>query len=84
MTEVENKAIKFDKMVKYKLNDELGLFEKYDEILSEVRARIIKYKAENVIDIGCGTGNLCRELSDKLYVLEMDQNIEMITEAKKI
>lgn len=72
MTEANNKGIKFDKMVKDKINDELGLFEKYDEILSEIRNRIIKHKAERVIDIGCGTGNLCGELSDKIEVIGVD------------
>lgn len=82
MTEANNKGIKFDKMVKDKDNDELGLFEKYDEILSEIRSRIIKHKAERVIDIGCGTGNLCGELSEKIEVMGVDSNLEMLEHAK--
>lgn len=78
-----NKAIRFDKMVRDKSNDELGLFEKYDEILCEIRNRIKKHNASNVIDIGCGTGNLCGELCDELDVLGIDQSLEMISEAKK-
>ena len=78
----ENKAIKFDKMVKDKSNDELGLFEKYDEILSEIRSRIIEHKAKSVIDIGCGTCNLCGELSDKMNIIGIDQSLEMIEQAK--
>lgn len=78
----DNKAVKFDKMIRDKSNDELGLFEMYDEILSEVRDRIIKHRAKKVIDIGCGTGNLCGELSDSLEVLGIDQSLEMILQAK--
>ena len=83
MTEVNNKGIKFDKMVRDKDNDELGLFEKYDEILSEIRNRIINHKATRVIDIGCGTGNLCGELSDKMEVMGVDSNLEMLEHARK-
>lgn len=82
MKETNNKGMKFDKMVKDKVNDELGLFEKYDEILSEMRSRIIKHKAKSVIDIGCGTGNLCGELSDKIEVIGVDSNLEMLEHAK--
>lgn len=78
----DNKAVKFDKMVRDKINDELGLFEMYDEILEEIRNRIIKYDAKKVIDIGCGTGNLCGKLSDSLEVLGIDQSLEMILQAK--
>ncbi len=79
----DNKAIRFDKMVRDKSNDELGLFEKYDEILCEIRKRIIKHKAVSVIDIGCGTGNLCGELSGEMDVIGIDQSLEMILQAKK-
>jgi len=82
MTEVNNKGIKFDKMVRDKDNDELGLFEKYDEILFEIRSRISKHKAKSVIDIGCGTGNLCGELSEKIEVIGVDSNLEMLEHAK--
>lgn len=81
--EFNNKAIKFDKMVRDRSNDELGLFEKYDEILSEIRSRIIKHKSLKVLDIGCGTGNLCGELSDKIDIVGIDTNPEMISHAKK-
>ena len=62
----DNKAVKFDKMVRDKANDELGLFSMYDDILVDIRNRIIEYKAKKVIDIGCGTGNLCGELCDSI------------------
>ena len=83
MLEVDNKAIKFDKMVRNRSNDELGLFEKYDEILSKIRGRIIEHKAVSVIDVGCGTGNLCGELSEIMDITGIDQSLEMILEAKK-
>ena len=78
MLESDNKAIKFDKMVRDKSNDELGLFEKYDEILADIRSRIIEHKAVSVIDIGCGTGNLCGELSCQMDILGIDSSLEMI------
>jgi putative AdoMet-dependent methyltransferase len=79
----DNKAIKFDKMIRDKSNDELGLFDKYDEILSEIRSRIIENKAVSVIDIGCRTGNLCGELSGEMDIIGIDQSLEMILQAKK-
>ena len=78
----DNKAVKFDKMVRDKTNDELGLFSMYDEILADIRNKIIQYKAKNVIDIGCGTGNLCGELSGSIQVLGIDQSLEMLLQAK--
>jgi putative AdoMet-dependent methyltransferase len=83
MLKPENKALKFDKMVKDRLNDELGLFENYDEIFCEIRNRIIKYEAISVVDIGCGTGNLCGELSEKIDVIGIDKSLEMILHAEK-
>lgn len=78
----DNKAVKFDEMLRDKTNDELGLFSMYDEILDDIRNRIIKYNAKKVIDIGCGTGNLCGELSDSIEVLGIDQSLEMILQVK--
>ncbi|AEB76464.1 hypothetical protein [Clostridium botulinum] len=40
MNRKNNKAIRFNEMLKYILNDELGLFEKHDEVLKEIRRRI--------------------------------------------
>lgn len=74
---------RFDIMVRDRTNDHLGLFEKYDEILCEVRDRIKKYNAKTVLDIGCGTGNLCGELSDTIDVLGLDKSLEMIQYAKE-
>ncbi|WBW96296.1 MerR family transcriptional regulator [Oceanirhabdus sp. W0125-5] len=79
----DNKAIRFDKMVRDRSNDELGLFDKYDEILDEVRKRIIEHKSVKVVDIGCGTGNLCGELSEKMDVIGVDQSLEMLLQARK-
>jgi len=83
IVESDNKAIKFDKMVRDRSNDELGLFEKYDEILLKIRSRIIEHGASSVLDIGCGTGNLCGELSDKIDIVGIDSSLEMILHAKK-
>lgn len=78
-----NKAVKFDNLVKDRSNDELGLFANYDVILEEIRGRIKKYKAQSILDIGCGTGNLCGELSNSFDVIGMDQSLEMLLQAKK-
>lgn len=79
----DNKAVKFDNMIKDAAGDELGLFEKYDEIFSAVRKRILELGAKKIIDIGCGTGNLCGELSESLEVVGIDQSLEMLIRAKK-
>lgn len=79
---MHNKAMRFDEMVRGKTNDELGLFSMYDEILRDVRDRIKDSNAQRVIDIGCGTGNLCGELSNTIEVLGIDQSLEMIEHAK--
>jgi len=78
-----NRAVKFDEMVKDRSRDELGWFEKYDEILGEIRKRIIDYGAKSILDIGCGTGNLCGELSNRLDVIGIDQSLEMLLQAKR-
>lgn len=78
-----DKASRFDRMVKEKKNDELGLFEKYEETLAEIRKRIIKYKAKTVVDMGCGTGNLCGELSKEIEALGIDKSLEMLEGAKR-
>jgi ubiquinone/menaquinone biosynthesis C-methylase UbiE len=79
----DNKAMKYDRMVNNSSDDELGLFEKYDEIMEEIRCMIIGHKAEDVLDIGCGTGNLCGSLSSKINVVGMDQSLEMLLQAKR-
>ncbi len=78
-----NKAIKFDNLVRDITNDELGLFTNYDEILEEIRARIAKHEAKTILDIGCGTGNLCGALSNRFDVIGIDQSLEMLIQAKK-
>lgn len=78
-----NKAVKFDELVKDQSRDELGLFRKYDEILEETRRRIVEHGAKSILDIGCGTGNLCGELSKKLDVMGIDQSLEMLLQAKR-
>ncbi|WP_432662842.1 MerR family transcriptional regulator [Wukongibacter baidiensis] len=78
-----NKAVKFDELVRDRSRDELGLFEKYDEIFDDVRRRIMEHGAKSLLDIGCGTGNLCGELSSKLDTIGIDQSIEMLLQAKR-
>jgi putative AdoMet-dependent methyltransferase len=81
--EVLNKGAKYDKMVQEKSGDELGLFNKYEDIFIMVRNKIIGYEIKNIIDFGCGTGNLCGSLSEKINVIGIDKNSEMIQEGKR-
>ncbi|MDT8717937.1 class I SAM-dependent methyltransferase [Clostridium sp. 19966] len=78
-----NKGEKYDYMLKNIKDDELGLFEKYEEILNEIREIILTYNAEAVLDIGCGTANLCGPISRKIKVIGIDKNEEMLLQAKK-
>lgn len=77
-----NRAIKYNKMVKERKDDELGLFEKYEEILHDVRKYILESNPYTIIDIGCGTGNLCGTISDKINVIGIDKNEEMLEYVK--
>lgn len=79
----EDKAVRYDKMVQKPIDDELGLFEKYDEVLEEIRRKILHHGAKTVVDIGCGTGNLCGELSTGIEVTGIDQSPEMLARAKE-
>lgn len=73
-----NKGILYDKMVQEKSDDELGLFDKYEETFMKIRNKILGYNIESVIDFGCGTGNLCGPLSEEIHVIGIDKNPEMI------
>lgn len=73
-----NKGRRYDEMVSSKQNDELGLFDGYDQMLDQIRESVLEINAKRVLDIGCGTGNLCGPISEKIYVLGIDKNIEMI------
>ncbi|MDD3225702.1 MAG: MerR family transcriptional regulator [Clostridium sp.] len=78
-------AKNYDSSVKGNLDDDLNLFEKYDFILQSAANIIIKNNAKNVIDIGCGTGNLYGKLNNDSVVkfIGVDQSVEMLIEAKK-
>jgi putative AdoMet-dependent methyltransferase len=78
-----NKGARYDKMVQEKSGDELGLFDKYEETFVRIRDKITKYDIRNVIDFGCGTGNLCGLLSEKINVIGIDKSVEMLQEGKK-
>lgn len=77
-----NKGTNYDKTVASPCDDELGLFEKYEEVLQMVRDRINKYNCTSVIDFGCGTGNLCGPLSNSIEVIGIDKSIDMINTGK--
>lgn len=78
-----NKGVIYDKMVKEKSGDELGLFDKYEDIFVKIREKMIKYDTKNIIDFGCGTGNLCGLLSEEMKVVGIDKSSEMIHEGKR-
>lgn len=80
---MDNKAMRYDRMVRDRKDDELGLFEKYEEIMEEIRGLIIGAGDSYVLDIGCGTGNLCGSLPGGINVVGMDQSLEMLQEAKR-
>lgn len=73
----------YDKTVKNNINDELHLFDKYDFVLDSVVKIINKNNALNVLDIGCGTGNLFGKLNDRINYVGVDQSIEMLLQAKR-
>lgn len=81
--EILNKGVIYDKMVQEKSGDELGLFEKYEDTFIKIRDKIIGYDIKNIIDFGCGTGNLCGLLSEKMNVIGIDKSPEMIQEGKR-
>lgn len=78
-----NKGAKYDEMIKRKSGDELGLFQKYEETFERFREKIIEENIKSIIDFGCGTGNLCGELSEDIKVLGVDRNLEMLEEGKR-
>lgn len=77
-----NKAIRYNKMVKERKDDELGLFESYDEILQSIREKLLEDKVNTIVDIGCGTGNLCGPISDNINVIGIDKSKEMLSFVK--
>ena len=78
-----NKGIQYDKMIQEKSDDELGLFDKYEETFVKIREKILSYDVKTIVDFGCGTGNLCGPLSEKINVIGIDKNIEMIEVGKR-
>lgn len=81
--EVLNKGVIYDKMVQEKSGDELGLFDKYEDTFIKIRDKIIGYDIKTIMDFGCGTGNLCGPLSEKMNVIGIDKNSEMLQEGKR-
>ncbi|PJI07407.1 MULTISPECIES: class I SAM-dependent methyltransferase [Clostridium] len=78
-----NKGAKYDKMVREKSDDELGLFDQYEDTFIKIRDKITRYNINSIIDFGCGTGNLCGPLSEKINVIGIDKSYEMIQEGKR-
>lgn len=72
----------YDTSVKDDSTGDLKLFEKYDLVLESAAKMIYQSHAVNVLDIGCGTGNLYGKLNGNLNFVGMDQSIEMLLQAK--
>lgn len=79
----QSKARRYDKMVFNPSDDRLGLFTSYEEVLSEARRIIIEKGPSRVMEVGCGTGNLCGPISEQFDVLGIDRSLEMIMGAKE-
>lgn len=75
-------ARNYDKVVKDNSRDELKLFDRYEYVLSSVRDKMLEDNPQRILDIGCGTGNLCGELSNNIEITGMDQSIEMLIQVK--
>ena len=63
-------------------NDELNIFQGYGDIMEKVKEVIMARSPQSILDIGCGTGSLCGELSGEIEVVGIDQSIEMLFIAK--
>lgn len=77
-------AKNYDVYVQKNLDDELNLFERYDFVLESVAELVLQNNPLNVIDIGCGTGNLYGKLnSNNIEFTGIDQSIEMLLYARR-
>jgi len=63
-------------------NDELNIFQGYGDIMKKVKEVMMAKSPQSILDIGCGTGSLCGELSREVEVVGIDQSIEMLFIAK--
>lgn len=81
--EFDSWAKNYDDTVRNNLNDELHLFDKYDFALDSVVKIITENNALNILDIGCGTGNLYGKLNKSIIYIGVDQSIEMLLRAKE-
>lgn len=75
-------AKNYDNSVKNISKDGLKLFEKYEYVIDSVIKRMGKLKNLNILDIGCGTGNLYGKLNEEVQFTGIDQSIEMLLQAK--
>lgn len=77
-----SKGERYDQMTTNPQSDELGFFENYESNLSYVRNRLMELKPSEIIDLGCGTGNLSGPLSATFSTVGVDQSAEMLSQAQ--
>ncbi|WP_026884759.1 MerR family transcriptional regulator [Clostridium akagii] len=75
-------ATNYDDSIKANVGGDLNLFENYDLVLEGVSKLVSKHKAEKVIDIGCGTGNLYGKTGQNVEYTGVDQSVEMLLKAR--
>lgn len=75
-------AKSYDKSVSDCSKDGLKLFEGYEFVLDSVIKRIGNLENLNILDIGCGTGNLYGKLDKGIQFTGIDQSIEMLLQAQ--
>lgn len=78
-----NRGQRYDKMVKNPSSDELGFFENYIENMELIRESIRDIAPKILYDLGCGTGNLCGDLTaDIPSIIGIDMSEEMLDTAR--
>ncbi len=78
-----NKGERYDQMTFHPDNDPLKCFENYSLNMEFIQAKLLSYKPERILDLGCGTGNLTGHLSKRVEVIGLDQSPEMLQQLKK-
>lgn len=54
----------------------------YNEYFNKINDFLHEAKGIDVLDIGCGTGNLYNKIKEHVNYVGMDQSLEMLLQAK--